>query len=391
MSMTGPIDAIAFARLAVGPLVAATALLTALWWRRSLRGRAPLRQLAAITGLTLFLCFDLVAFGAYTRLTDSGLGCPDWPGCYAQASPVGAASPIAQEEAQRPTGPVTERKAWIEMIHRYLAMTVGALIIAMLVLAVRARASRAHAWRWALATLGWVLVQGLFGALTVTWKLYPAVVTGHLLGGIGLVALLAWQRALYRRSDADEAREAGRPSTAPRLRGDRLAIATAAAVLLVQIALGGWVSTNYAVLACSGFPGCNGHAWPAVATSAWREGFTFLRELGHRADGGLLSFDALVAIHWTHRVFAVVAVATLAALAFRFRYRPAARRVASTLAALLVLQVATGLSNVVLGWPLAAAVAHTAGAAALVVALCMLATHLRDRAHELPARAAPRT
>jgi cytochrome c oxidase assembly protein subunit 15 len=383
-----PIDWPAFARLALGPLVLATVLVTALWWRRSLRGRAPLRQLAAITGLTLFLCFDLVAFGAYTRLTDSGLGCPDWPGCYAQASPVGASAPIAQEEAQRPTGPVTTRKAWIEMIHRYLAMTVGALIIAMLVLAVRARASRAHAWRWALATLGWVLVQGLFGALTVTWKLYPAVVTGHLLGGLGLVALLAWQRALYRRSDADDARETGRPSTAPRLSGDRLALALAAVVLLVQVALGGWVSTNYAVLACAGFPTCNGHAWPALASGAWREGFTLLRELGHRADGGLMSFDALVAIHWTHRLFAGVAVATLAALAFRFRYRPAARRAAGALAALLVLQVATGLSNVVLGWPLAAAVAHTAGAAALVVALCTLATHLRDRGRE-PA-AAPR-
>jgi cytochrome c oxidase assembly protein subunit 15 len=247
----------------------------------------------------------------------------------------------------------------------------------MVVLAVRARRERPRAWAWAAATLAWVLVQGLFGALTVTWKLYPAVVTGHLLGGIGLVALLAWQRALYRRSDADTARDSGRPSTAShRWEGDGRALLLAAVVLLVQIALGGWVSTNYAVLACRGFPACNGHWWPAMD---WREGFTFLRELGHRADGQLLGFDALVAIHWTHRLFALVAVATLAALALRFRHRPAARPLAGLLAALLALQVGTGLSNVVLDWPLAGAVAHTAGAAALVVALCALATHLRDR------------
>jgi cytochrome c oxidase assembly protein subunit 15 len=377
MTGSSSIDWAAFARLAAGPLVLATALLVGLWWRRSLRGRAPLAQLAAITGLTLFLSFDLIAFGAYTRLTDSGLGCPDWPGCYAQASPVGASAPIAQEEISRPTGPVTERKAWIEMLHRYFAGTVGLLIAAMCVLAHRARVARRSARFWTLATLGWFFVQALFGALTVTWKLYPAVVTGHLLGGIGLVALLAWQRALYRRSDADMARDTGRPSTAShRWDGDRRALGLAAAVLVAQIALGGWVSTNYAVLACRGFPSCNGHWWP---TMAWQEGFTLLRELGHRADGQLLGFDALVAIHWTHRLFALVVVAVLGSLAWHFRHRPAARRLAGFLGALLALQVATGLSNVVLDWPLAAAVAHTAGAAALVVALCALATHLRDR------------
>ncbi len=374
-------DPAALARLALPALVLASAALALLWWRQSLRSRTALAQLAAITGLAVFLCFDLVAFGAYTRLSDSGLGCPDWPGCYAQASPVGAASPIASEEAARPTGPVTERKAWIEMLHRYFAGTVGLLILAMAALAWRARAQRAHALAWTLGTLAWYLGQALFGALTVTWKLYPAIVTGHLLGGLGLLALLAWQRALYRRDDRGDqvvALARAQAGRVPRARGDRRVLALAGAVLAVQVTLGGWVSTNYAVLACTGFPGCSGHGWPTLDASAWREGFTVARALGHRADGGLLPFDSLVAIHWAHRLFALVAVAVLAWLATRLRRRPVTRRAAAILAGLLALQVATGLSNVVLDWPLAGALAHTAGAAALVVALCALAARLRD-------------
>ena len=375
--MTASIDATAFARLALFPLVLATALLVGLWWRQSLRARSPLAQLAAITSLTLFLCFDLVAFGAYTRLTDSGLGCPDWPGCYEQASPVGAASPISNEEAARPEGPVTERKAWIEMLHRYFAGTLGLLVAAMAVLAWRARRERQSAFTWVLLTLAWFVVQALFGALTVTWKLYPAVVTGHLLGGIGLVALIAWQRALYRRSDADEARAAGRPSSNLwRWQADRRVLTFAALVLVAQIALGGWVSTNTAVLACASFPSCNGPWWPAMH---WLEGFTLMHPLHLRADGSPMSPEALVAIHWTHRLFAIVAFVTLGGVALRFRHRAAARPIAAVLGALLVLQVLTGISNVVLRWPLSVALAHTAGAAALVVALCALASHLRDR------------
>jgi cytochrome c oxidase assembly protein subunit 15 len=340
--------------LALIALAIASGLLLVAWWRGGLRHRSPAQRSAALAGLTLFLCFDLVVFGAYTRLSDSGLGCPDWPGCYATSSPVAAAQHIAQAQSIAPNGPVTEKKAWIEMIHRYFAMALGTLIILMLVAAGFARERRAQAL--ALVTLGWVIAQGAFGALTVTWKLYPAIVTGHLLGGMGLLALLAVQAPA--RADAGDARPGAR---------DRWALGLAALALLLQIALGGWVSTNYAVLACTGFPQCNGQWWPPMN---WSEGFTFARDLGRRADGAPIAMTALVAIQWTHRLFAVVFVAAMGWLVARLWKRgPTPRRRAVIIGGLVVVQLATGLSNVVLGWPLVAALAHTAGAAALVACI----------------------
>jgi cytochrome c oxidase assembly protein subunit 15 len=342
--------------LALIALALASVVLMAAWWRGSLRHRGPAQRHAALAALALFLCFDLVVFGAFTRLSDSGLGCPDWPGCYATASPVAAAQPIAAAEAAAPAGPVTERKAWIEMIHRYFAGALGVLVMLLLASAVAARRERPRAWGWALVTLGWIVLQGVFGAFTVTWKLYPAIVTGHLLGGMGLLALLALQVS-------PRAAAAG-GGLAPR---DRVALAVAAVALGAQLALGGWVSTNYAVLACTGFPECNGRWWPAMN---WSEGFTLLRELGRRADGQFISMAALVAIQWTHRLFALVVVLALGWLVARlWRNGPDAQRRAKWIAGLVLLQLATGLSNVVLGWPMSAALAHTAGAAALVVCL----------------------
>ena len=324
------------------------------WWRGGLRHKTRPQRVAALAGLTLFLCFDLVVFGAYTRLSDSGLGCPDWPGCYATSSPVAAAQHIAHAQALAPNGPVTEKKAWIEMIHRYFAMALGALIILMLAAAAFARDRRAQAL--ALVTLAWVIAQGVFGALTVTWKLYPAIVTGHLLGGMGLLALLAVQVPAPAQS-----------RDAPRATRDRWALWLAALALLLQIALGGWVSTNYAVLACTGFPQCNGQWWPAMN---WPEGFTFARELGRRADGAPIAMTALVAIQWTHRLFAVAFIVAMGWLVARLWQRgPTSRRRAVIIGGLVVVQFATGLSNVVLGWPLVAALAHTAGAAALVICI----------------------
>ncbi len=340
--------------LALIALAIVSVVLMIAWWRGGLRRRSPTQRVAALAGLTLFLCFDLVVFGAYTRLSDSGLGCPDWPGCYATASPVAAAQHIAQAQAIAPNGPVTEKKAWIEMIHRYFAMALGALIILMLAAAALARERRALIL--ALVTLAWVIAQGMFGALTVTWKLYPAIVTGHLLGGMGLLALLAVQ--VPARADASDAARGAR---------DRLALWLAALALLLQVALGGWVSTNYAVLACTGFPQCNGQWWPAMN---WAEGFTFARELGRRADGEPIAMTALVAIQWTHRLFAVAFAVAMGWLAARLWKRgPLARRRAVIIGGLVVVQWGTGLSNVVLGWPLVAALAHTAGAAALVICI----------------------
>jgi heme a synthase len=281
---TPPVDLAPTLRLLA--LAALLALLPlSVWWLRQ-RNADPRTRLAALTAITLFLTFDLIVFGSFTRLSDSGLGCPDWPGCYGSASPLGAREEIHAAQSAMPSGPVTWSKAWIEMIHRYLAMAVGALILVMAAVSWWDRKRLPHSPWWATATLAWVIVQGLFGKYTVTLKLYPAVVTAHLLGGMALLALLAVQHERFR----------GRALVLPPpLR--RLAWA-ALAVLGVQIALGGWVSTNYAVLACTGFPDCNGRWWPAMD---FARGFAVLRELGHAADGSLLPFEALVGIHFVHR------------------------------------------------------------------------------------------
>ena len=349
------------------------------WWRQRGAG-AGTRRLRALTVLTLFLTFDLVLFGAFTRLTDAGLGCPDWPGCYGAASPHGAHAEISAAQSVQPSGPVTHGKAWIEMVHRYLAMTVGVLIIVLLLLHVarwlRARhsgeAAAEAAPGWALATLLWVCVQGAFGALTVTLKLYPAIVTAHLLGGLTLLALLAVQADLPRRASV---------AVAPALRAG---IAAVALLALGQIVLGAWVSTNYAVLACQDFPTCQGVWWPHTDFQA---GFTLLRPLGGTGDGGWLPFEALTAIHLAHRLGAVLLLAALALLIWRLVRVAALRRLSLALAGIAAWQVISGVSNVVLGWPIVAAVAHTAGAALLVLAFTALLARTRPLA---PAHAATR-
>jgi cytochrome c oxidase assembly protein subunit 15 len=341
---------------------ALAALVLALWWWRQRRAGHNNRRLA-LTALAAFLTADLIVFGAFTRLTDSGLGCPDWPGCYGAASPWGASAQIDAAERALPSGPVTVTKAWIEMIHRYLAMTVGALILALAVVLSRARATLGVSSTFAWAALVWVVVQGLFGKYTVTLRLYPAVVTAHLLGGIVLLGLLMAQLEVLRQ--------------APRLSAARGA-GWVLALVVVQIALGGWVSSNYAVLACRGFPQCNGEWWPAADYAA---GFTLLRELGRAGSEGYLSFEALVAIQMTHRLFAVPVVVGVLALALRL-WRAggaAAQRAAAVLAGLLLVQGLSGLSNVLLDWPMLAALLHTAGAAGLVALLVGLTFRSRPQ------------
>ena len=349
--------------LASGPL---------LWLHLRQRGATAQTRLRALTVLTLFLCFDLVMFGAFTRLTDSGLGCPDWPGCYGSASPVGASQHIEAAQSAMPTGPVTHGKAWVEMIHRYVASAVGVLILALCImtwrLSVQARRTRQllalSPW-WATATLVWVCVQGAFGAFTVTMKLFPAIVSMHLLGGIVLLMLLTVQANAYE------------PKALGMSAGLRRATWLMLVLSLLQIALGAWVSTNYAVLACNDFPTCQGQWWP---DTDFQHGFTLWRELGVGMDGNWLSFAALTAIHMTHRLGALVVLPGLSWLAYALwtsrdpHHRPWARR----LLLLAALQLLTGLSNVVLGWPLVAAVAHTGGAAALSIVLTLMLTRLAN-------------
>jgi len=342
-------------------LAGVVALLPLSWWWLRQRGSSVQVRLAALTAITLFLTFDLIVFGAFTRLTDSGLGCPDWPGCYGEASPLGAHADIHAAQAAMPTGPVTLAKAWIEMVHRYLAMAVGVLILVSAMVGWRARQALPHSPAWGMVTLVWVIVQGLFGKYTVTLKLYPAVVTAHLLGALLLLALLTLQHESF----------ANRPLAALPARALQRWVLPVLALVGLQTALGGWVSTNYAVLACTGFPACNGQWWPAMDVS---HGFTFLRELGRAGHGGYLPFEALVAVHMAHRLFAVVAVLALLGLVTRLWRLGAGtpRAYAHALLGLLLWQLASGLSNVVLGWPIVAALAHSAGAAALVAVLVSL-------------------
>ena len=344
-------------------------------WRN--RHSTPVKRIHALTLLTLFLTFDLVIFGAFTRLTDSGLGCPDWPGCYGSASPIGAQAHIADAQSAMPTGPVTTQKAWIEMIHRYLATGVGVLITVLAVASWRARplnASRQH-W-WATATLVWVCIQGAFGALTVTMKLYPAIVTLHLLGALLLLALLTVQVVHQSALDAVTSIPKRDPATERTVvvglhcRTRNLAWVVMIALTL-QIALGGWVSTNYAVLACSEFPMCQGSWWPPMN---FEQGFQIWRRLGFTADGSIIGFDALTAIHFAHRTMAILVVLLTGALALMLNASEDTRSASRWIAALIGMQFLTGLGNVVFDWPLLAALLHTAGAAALVIAVTWVLT-----------------
>jgi cytochrome c oxidase assembly protein subunit 15 len=354
--------------VALGAVIALLPLAWVLWRHR---GAGTGARLQALIVLTLFLTFDLVMFGAFTRLTDSGLGCPDWPGCYGKSTPIAAHSDIAAAQLAMPTGPVTHGKAWVEMIHRYLASAVGMLIIA-ITLALWAAHRKGKAlispW-WSTFTLLWVCLQGAFGALTVTMRLFPAIVTAHLLGGMALLALLGVQAV--RHGMGVERQEPVALS-----RGLRWALWGGLLLLVIQITLGGWVSTNYAVLACTTFPACQGSLWPDMD---FVQGFQVWRELGVLKDGSSISFAALTAIHYVHRLAAYVVFAALLGLVFilhRRRVLPVQRR---WLLWLTLLQLVTGLSNVVLDWPLLAAVLHTGGAAAMVMVLVWALAASRTR------------
>ncbi|HZX27906.1 MAG TPA: COX15/CtaA family protein [Telluria sp.] len=346
-------------------LLSATALVVAalpLVWVLSARDANRYRKL---TRVAMFLTFDLVVFGAFTRLTDSGLGCPDWPGCYGLANPFLAHEHIAQAEALLPTGPVTMFKAWIEMIHRTFAMVIGVLAIWLVAWSwKRWRAAPAAGAPYApglpLAILGWICLTGAFGRWTVTLKLQPIVVTGHLLLGMGALALFTW---LASRQDAPAKTHATAHG------GLRRWAACAGIVVAIQVALGGWVSTNYATLACTEYPQCAGQWVPPMDME---HGFTLWRELGKTAAGHYLPFAALTAIHWVHRNFALVVFLVAGYTAARAARVAALRPLARGIGIVLAAQAVTGITTIYLSSPLAVAVLHNAGAALLVMFFTML-------------------
>ena len=316
----------------------------------------------------LILAFGVVTLGAYVRLSDAGLGCPDWPGCYGKLTPHNAADAINAELAVRPDGPVSHAKAWKEMVHRYFAGTLGLLVLAIAVLAWRGRRDTRGGLGLPLLLLGLIVFQAMLGMWTVTQLLKPLIVSSHLLGGMTTLSLLLWlwlrERGHYGHTYY---------ASSDHLRGGAL---LGLVLVAVQIGLGGWVSTNYAALACTDFPMCHGVWMPPMD---FEQGFTLHRNLGETATGELLPLTALTAIHWMHRVMALVVTLYLSWLVLRLVRSPGYVGMGLVIGGLLVLQVSLGISNVLFGLPLPVAVAHNAGAALLLSSLVLLNYRVRRR------------
>jgi cytochrome c oxidase assembly protein subunit 15 len=345
--------------------------------------------------LALVLCFVVVVFGAYVRLSNAGLGCPDWPGCYGHLTVTAAARDSAEAVAQAyPTRPVVEaHKAWKEMIHRYLATTLGSLLLLLAALAWLDRGERLPRGL-TLALIGTVCLQGALGALTVLWNVNPITVTGHLLCGLLTLSLLWWlwlrgtgpapfgpaaastapsrpEREARSERQAWFAAQRERPlPPLPRLPlGLRLAAGLALAVVVTQIFLGGWTSSNYAATACPDFPACLGKFTPQTGLA---RAFDVWHGTQANYEYGILDGAVRATIHLLHRYGAVAVTAVLGGLALFLLARAQTllwRRLAWVLLGALILQVAIGISIVKLGLPLLLADAHNAGAALLLLAV----------------------
>jgi len=326
-----------------------------------------IRRLALLGAI---LCLGVVVLGGYTRLSNSGLGCPDWPGCFGHVAPTGSAEHYATPE--------DVRKAWVEMIHRYAASTLGLVILVIAALSIVARRERGVSVGFALTLLALVIFQGMLGMWTVTWLLKPLVVTGHLLGGLTTFAMLLWLWLTLRAKslpvdgysvlNGNRVAESGARA--------RLWAGLALAALALQVFLGGWTSSNYAAVACPDFPQCQAQ-W--IPEADYHDAFVLWRGLGINYAGGVLDHPARVAIHFTHRLGAILAsiLLLLAAHAAMKRLGPGPRWAGIAVLAALVLQISIGIFMVWRAFPLPLAAAHNAGAALLVGATVWLNRKLR--------------
>jgi heme a synthase len=332
------------------------------------------RLIRAVAIAAFSLCLCVVVLGAYVRLSNAGLGCPDWPGCYGHLTPSAAAA-----DARTSTAPLAGRaldlgKAWREMLHRYAAGTLGCLIVCLTALGIAWRRERIVPPWFVSALLGIVVLQGALGMLTVTWQLTPLIVSLHLLFGFTTLSLLWWLVLtlwLQRQGAWLGNVRAGALTTA---RGLAL---LGLVVLALQIALGGWTSSNYAAIACPDLPTCQGSWWPQAD---FRSAFVLWGGLGINYEGGVLDNPARVAIHLIHRFGAAVATLVLLAAAFAaLRTRASGPPAAAAIAVLaaLALQLLIGISMVRMGFPLWLATAHNAGAALLLLATLALNRSLR--------------
>lgn len=324
------------------------------------------KTLNTLAGIATAMALVVVVLGAYVRLSDAGLGCPDWPGCYGHLGVPEQMSDVERANSAFPERPVEAAKAWKEMIHRYIASLLGLVVLVMAAFAWRQRKEGAPV-KHAFVLLVLVIFQGMLGMWTVTLLVKPAIVTAHLFGGLATLALL-WLMWLRTRAVQPES---GGPA------GLRTAMWFGLVVLVIQIFLGGWTSTNYAAMACPDFPTCHGK-W--IPDTDFADAFTLWRGLGVDYEGGVLSAESRITVHFSHRVWALVTVAVLLWLSIRALCTKVPRSVqlwAKVLVALILAQFALGVSNVLFTLPLAVATAHNGGAALCLLTVVALLYSLR--------------
>lgn len=303
------------------------------------------------------IAFFVIVLGAYVRLSDAGLGCPDWPGCYGKLSWPNAPAEITQANEAFPERPVETHKAWKEMVHRYLAGGLVLLVVALNWIAWRPKNGAPEFRAKTAILLGLILFQAALGMWTVTLKLLPVIVMAHLMGGMATLAVITW--LIY------SSRYARSYQPGPQLRRIRKLVVASLSVLIIQIALGGWTSANYAAMVCPDFPTCQGQMWP---DTNFREGFAVSREIGVDFEGGVLDLPSRTAIHLTHRIGAVITFLLLIYTGFRLSRVSTLQRSGVLLMSLVSLQFLLGVMNVLLHLPLPNAVAHN-GVAALLLAV----------------------
>lgn len=338
-------------------------------------GAVALRRLAL---LGMLLCLVVIVLGAWVRLTDAGLGCPDWPGCYGHVTPTGAEKVEGKIESYSPGWEYDSGKAWREMIHRYAATTLGFIIVLITAIAIAYRREKPVSVLFAVGLLVTVVLQGILGAFTVWWLVKPLIVVLHLTGGLTTLSLLTWLWLRMRRVTAVVQPAVGATKIAA-LDGARRAGIIAVAVVATQIILGGWTSSNYAAVACPDLPTCQGQWIPKDMDYA--DAFVIWRGLDINYEGGVLDHPARVAIHFTHRAWALVAtLAVLWAAWLAWRNAPTAlvRNGAVWAVGALSLQWLIALLMILKAFPLSLATGHNAGAALLLMALLVFNRRLRE-------------
>lgn len=310
------------------------------------------------------LALVVILLGAYTRLADAGLGCPDWPGCYGHVGVPKHIDDVAVANQAYPDRPVEAAKAWKEMIHRYFASTLGLLIFAIGIIAIRKRNEPDQALKLPLFLMVLVVFQGMLGMWTVTIKLHPTIVMSHLMGGMTTLSLLWWLTLrsgdLFKFGHVDSVYL--NQLKTPALIG--------LIIVVFQVMLGGWTSSNYAALNCVEFPTCTGGKF--LPTMNFAEGFDFLHEFDKNYEFGVMSNEARVAIHTTHRIGAVITALFVVWLGLKLILTPAyspLKYAGIALLAVVTLQFILGVSNVLLSLPLFIAVAHNGGGALLILTL----------------------